>query len=121
MRFQLPLFRSTFATPLGRVGLPCEQPPPPISAYRSPFKKTTSATPMVPLTPIGPMVTEGNPVATVVTLPLELILEIRPVGPPVSGPGPPGPGGTWVHWPMVLVVPPVPASATYRFPSGPNL
>src|SRR5580704_13260266 len=121
MSCQFPVLMFTFAIPLGFLGLPCEQPPPPISAYRSPSKNTTSATPMVPLTPPGPMVTEGNPEATVVTLPLGLILEIRAVSPPVSGPGPPGGPGTCTHCPAVLTVPPVPASATYRYPSGPNL
>jgi hypothetical protein len=30
--------------------------------------------------------------------------------------------GTWVHWLAVVVfVPPKPASATYKSPSGPNL
>src|SRR6202035_1843627 len=120
MRCQLPFERSTFAMPLGLFGLPCEQPPPPTSAYRSSSKNTTSATPMVPLAPPVPTLTEGNPEATVVTFPLGLILEIRAVSPPVSGPGPGGPG-TWAHCPAVLVVPPVPASATYRYPSGPNL
>src|SRR6202041_1626406 len=114
MRCQLPLLMSTFAMPLGFFGLPCEQPPPPINAYRSPSKNATSATPMVPLTPPGPMVTEGNPEATVVTFPLGLILEIRAVNPPVYGPGPPGAPGTCGHCPLVLFPPPVPASATYR-------
>src|ERR1700728_1065025 len=121
MSCQFPVLMFTFAIPLGFFGLPCEQPPPPISAYRSPSKNTTSATPMVPFIPPGPMVTEGKPEATVVTFPLGLTLEIRPVSPPVSGPGPPGAPGTWTHCPTVLVVPPVPASATYRLPSGPNL
>jgi len=44
---------------------------------------------MTPLTPPGPTSTEGNPEATVVTFPPGLILEIRAVSPPVSGPGPP--------------------------------
>src|SRR3984957_8368582 len=114
MRCQLPLLRSTFAMPLGFFGLPCEQPPPPTSAYRSPSKNTTSETPMTPLTPPGPTSTEGNPEATVVTFPPGLILEIRAVSPPVSGPGPPGGPGTRGQRPMVLFVPPVPASATYR-------
>src|ERR1022692_3200390 len=100
MRYQLPLLRSTFAMPLGLFGLPCEQPPPPTSAYRSSSKNTTSATPMTPLTPPGPTSTEGNPEATVVTFPLGLILEIRAVRPPVSGPGPPGGPGIWVHYPL---------------------
>src|ERR1700722_17259194 len=123
MRCQLPLLRSTFAIPVESfgAGLPCEQPPPPTSAYRSPSKNTTSATPMVPLTPRGPMVSEGKAEVAVVTFPLGLILEIRAVSPPVSGPGPPGGPGTCGHCPMVLFLPPVPASATYRLPSGPNL
>src|SRR5450631_2745485 len=115
MRCQLPFLRSTLAMPLGLFGLPCEQPPPLTTAYSSPSKNTTSATPIVP--PAGLKV-EGNPEATVVRVPLGLILDIRAVSPPVQGPG----GvGTWVHSPAVLVVPPVPASATYKYPSGPNL
>src|ERR1700690_2925437 len=119
MRCQLWLLRFTFAIPLGLPLLPCEQPPPPTSAYRSPSKNTTSATPMTPLTPPLPTSTEGNPEATVVTFPLGLILEIRAVSPPVSGPGPNGGPGTWAHCPAVLALPPVPASATYKYPSGP--
>src|SRR5258708_3608736 len=115
MRCQLPVLRSTLAMPLGLFGLPCEQPPPLTTAYNSSSKNTTSATPIVP--PAGLKV-EGNPEATVVLVPLGLILEIRAFGPPVQGPGG---GGTWVHGRAVLVLPPTPASATYKNPSGPNL
>jgi hypothetical protein len=52
---------------------------------------------------------EGNPEATVVRVPAELILEMRLVLPPMYGPT----GAiTWVHVPAVEVVPPLPASAT---------
>src|SRR5450631_86428 len=94
MRCQLPLLRST-------LGLPCEQPPPPTTAYSSPSKNTTSATPIVPPAILK---VEGNPAATVVRVPLGLILEIRAFGPPVQGPTG---EGTWVHLPAVLNVPPV--------------
>jgi hypothetical protein len=58
------------------------------------------------------LMVEGNPDATVVRLPVLLILEILAVSPPVYGPGPPGGPGTCVHDPAVLLVPPRPASAT---------
>src|ERR1700676_4542548 len=115
MRCQLPFERATLAMPLGLFGLPCEQPPPLTTAYSSLSKNTTSATPIVPPAMLK---VEGNPEATVVRVPLELILEIRAFGPPVQGPGG---EGTCVHCPAVLFVPPVPASATYKYPSGPNL
>src|ERR1700690_1279550 len=89
MSCQFPVLMFTLAIPLGFFGLPCEQPPPPTSAYRSPSKNTTSATPMVPLAPPGPTLTEGNPEATVVTFPLGLILEIRAVSPPYRDLDPP--------------------------------
>src|SRR5450631_2351158 len=96
MRCQLPFLRFTLAMPVEslRSGLPCEQPPPATSAYRSPSKNTTSATPIVPPTVLK---VEGNPEATVVRVPLELILDIRAFGPPVQGPGPAGGPGTCVH------------------------
>src|SRR6202790_4823024 len=102
MRCQLPFERATLAMPLGLFGFPCEQPPPLTTAYNSSSKNTTSATPIVP--PAGLKV-EGNPEATVVRVPLGLILEIRAFGPPVQGPG----GvGTWVPLPPFLFVPPGP-------------
>src|SRR6185312_15977251 len=113
----LPVWESTLAMPEGLVGLPCEQPPPATSAYSVPSRNATSATPM--RSPIASWV-DGNPLATVEIVELwTLIREIRAELPPLYGPttGP----GTWGHCPTVLLLPPRPASATYRPPSGPNL
>src|SRR5436190_596277 len=66
---------------------------------------------------------EGRPVTTVVTTPSGLTFEIRPPSTgsfvlPVYGAAPPLACG---HTPTVEFVPPRPPSATYRFPSGPNV
>src|SRR5215469_8196175 len=104
----------TETTPFGIFGLPCEQPPPVISAYRVPFMNSRSATPSVWACP---PTAEGSPLATVVRFQFLSNFEIRAVRPPLYGPTGPG---TWVH-PMPEFGPPGPASATYRSPSGPNL
>jgi hypothetical protein len=73
-----------------------------------PAWNATSATPLTKL--IGALVwLEGSPDATTVLVPWREILEILAVNPPVKGPMG---GTTWVHWPFVDRVPPVPPSAT---------
>src|SRR5262245_46394107 len=48
-----------------------------------------------------------------------LTREMREVKPPLYGPTG---GSTWVHCEsVVMAVPPLPPSATYRLPSGPNV
>src|SRR3989442_12315008 len=78
----------------------------------------TSATPLTRLPRAAEVWSEGNPSATVERSPLELILEMRAVKPPVYGPT----GGMTcgVHLPTDDVSPPVPPSATERNPSGPK-
>src|SRR5215472_16378181 len=90
---QFPLWMSTETTPFGST-LPCEHPPPDMSAYRVPFMNSRSATPNV--WPIPPTA-EGSPSATVDrthVLPTFSNFEIRAVRPPLYGPTG---AGTWAH------------------------
>src|SRR5450631_2234756 len=104
--FHSPVAGLTQAMPLGLVGLPCEQPPPPTSAYICVPMNATSATPIC--APVAPCV-DGNPCATVVRVPSLAIREMRAVLPPVYGPI----GGTTCGQALPEeFVPPVPASAT---------
>src|SRR6267154_5656025 len=106
----------TRSTPLSVPARPCEQPAPAKIAYSVLPTKATSATPLTKLPWLAIVWLEGKLSTTVVTFPSAPIFEIRPVNPPVYGPT----SGTWVHSPTVDSVPPVPPSATYRLPSGPN-
>src|SRR5450432_1307436 len=113
---QVPLF-FILTTPLGTDLTPCEQPAPASNAYKSFPINSTSATPEINPPPV--VMLDGSWSVTVVRTPCGLIFETRPpVGLPNSGPT----GKlTCGHCPTVEIVPPTPPSATYRFPSGPNL
>src|ERR1700716_2177235 len=106
-------------TPFGNLGsgLPFEQPPPAITAYRllperssSPLgAKATLATPI--WSPPSCVSDEGSPSATVVRVPAGLMREIRAVMLLLTGPS--GGGSCRVgHRVSVVVIPVRPASAT---------
>src|SRR6266849_7442984 len=98
---------STWITPFGVSGFPCEQPPPARSAKRVLPTKATSDTPSV--SPDGRLlIADGSPLTTVVICPGPVILEIRAVGPPWYGPT----GGGVCSQSKGPLAPPRPASAT---------
>ena len=79
----------------------------------------TSATPLVRPPESGDVELDGSPVATGVTAPCGPILTMLAVKPPEYGPI--GAGTCSQSACVVCIVPPVPPSATYRLPSGPNV
>src|SRR5678816_3085083 len=105
-------------TALSRPRTPCEQPAPPISAYMVLPMNAMSATPLVSAPVCALVWLDGSLLVTVVRTPCGVIFEILP---PTELPvyGPIG-GITCGQCPAVDCVPPLPPSATYRLPSGPN-
>src|SRR5262249_40218409 len=102
---------------------PCEQPAPDSSAYSVCPTNCTSATPA-----ISPLPLDASLSTTTVLLPWRSMRVTRELNPPFAGPTG---GGTclqgWVSdssdfsSPVLEILPPVPPSATYSAPSGPNL
>jgi hypothetical protein len=85
--------------------------------------KATLETPLTRLPSAGLVWLDGRALTTVETLPVGLTFEMRPPRTgslvlPVYGAAAPD---TCVHCPTVEFEPPRPPSATYRFPSGPNV
>src|SRR5262252_8284968 len=113
MYSHVPFLRLARTTPAGLSGLAWVQPPPATRTNSLLPRNATAEAPNV--SPEGRLLSaDGRPSTTVIRSPEPVILETRAVGPPWYGP-------TMGTTRQGVLGPPRPASATYRFPCGPNV